>query len=463
MNSSTFQRAAVALAVAGGLQGLLYVPLVHRHSTTDTDAYVAAAHAIEQGRYTTPLRAGLYYTYPVGFFDLTGVRVDRTLFSAPEKQAFRTPGYPLLLAAVGGGGPGFARHLALVVQAVLLGIATWLLALTVRRWWSANMALGAEALYALDPYSKHYVTLVVTETLAGLLAIAAAYAFTRAWQQRTASWWWTATATLAAALTLVRPVFVLAVALVAAAALVRGVPRTRAAVAASVAASLLLVPWLAWTDHVVGKPVLTDWGEGFNLLLAAHGERLGHNAAEIEKEPAFLRDFAAPRRLAPSPATLSRDPYAHSRYLERADRELRARARALYRERLGRAPLQIAWENTYRNYFLWSTHHDWYQPHGLALVPLQLVDWLLIAAALAGVVVAVAGGGAPRWIALYIMLYSVTLSTHHVEARFSIPLRGLFLAFASFGSYRTVLAVLTARRGARQRARTVPLPDSRPR
>jgi 4-amino-4-deoxy-L-arabinose transferase-like glycosyltransferase len=437
MTDSRFQRAAVLAAAVAALHGLLYVPLVHRHSTTDTDEYVATADAIEHGDYTTPLRAGFYFTYPEGFFDLTGVKMPQSVFSAPEKQAFRTPGYPLLLAAVGGGGPGFARHVALVVQALLLALATWLLALTVRRWWTPELGLATAVLYALDPYSKHYVTLVVTETLAGLLAVALAYAFTRAWQARNPAWW-TGAAALAAALTLVRPVFLLLVPLVLLGALARAVTRFRAAVAATLAAAVLLVPWLTWTNHVTGRLVLTNWGEGFNLLLAAHGERLGHNAAEIENDPAFLRDFAAPRRYAPSPTTLRRDPYAHPRYLERADRELRTRARTLYRERLADDPLQVAWENLYRNYFLWSTHHDWYQPHGIGLLLLQLVDWILIALALAGAAVALARGGPPRWIALYLLVYSVTLATHHVEARFSIPLRGLFLAFVSFGLERIV-------------------------
>jgi 4-amino-4-deoxy-L-arabinose transferase-like glycosyltransferase len=433
MTDSRFKRGALVVAAIAALHGILYIPLVHRHSTTDTDAYVATARAIEHAGYTTPLRAGLYYTYPVGFFDLTGVKIPPRLFKAPEKQAFRTPGYPLLLAAIGNGGPGFPRHVALVVQAFLLGVATWLLALTVRRWWSPGAGLAAAALYAVDPYSKHYVTLVVTETLAALLVIAAAYTFTRAWQARD-PWWWTATGALAAGLTLVRPVFVLLVPLVALAALVRSFPRWRAVLGVVAVSALLLGPWLAWTDHVTGRPVLTNWGEGFNLLLAAHGERLGHNAAEIERDASFLRDFAAPRRSAPSATELRSDPFAHPRYLERADRELRARARELYRERLADDPLQVVWENAYRNYFLWSTHHDWYQPHGVALVLLQIVDWILIALAVLGIVLAIVRGGAARWIAVYLLVYSATLSTHHVEARFSIPLRGLFLAYVVLGA-----------------------------
>ncbi len=318
MTDPRFQRVAVLLAALATLHGLLYIPLVHRHATTDTDTYVAAAHALEHGRYTTPLGAGFYFTYPVGFFDLTGVPEGHgsPVFQVPEKQAYRTPGYPLFLAAVGGGGPGLARYAALVAQALLLGLATWLLALTVRRWWGVTPGVLAEAVYALDPYSKHYVTLVVTETLATFVAVACAYAFTRAWHERAAGWW-AATGGLAAGLTLVRPALLVAVPLAALAALLRPPQRLRGALAAALAAAFLLVPWLAWTNHVTGKPVLSNWGEGFNLLLAAHGEGLGHEAAEIESESAFRADFAAPRSTAPTAKELLRDPYAHPRYLER--------------------------------------------------------------------------------------------------------------------------------------------------
>src|SRR5215213_8802153 len=384
MTDSRFQRAAVLLAAVAALHGLAYVPLVHRHVTTDTDTYVAAAEAIEHGSYSTPLRAGFYFTYPAGFFDLTGVHYPRSpLWDAPEKQAFRTPGYPLLLAAVGGGGPGFARYVALVVQALVLGLATWLLALSVRRWWGALPALAAALIYALDPYSKHYVTLVVTETLATVVAVATACAFTRAWDDR-ATLWWAAAGAGAAALTLVRPAFVLAVPLIVAAALLARGTRLRSGLAAGAAAVVLLAPWLAWTNHAVGTPVLTAWGEGFNLLLAAHGERLGFQAAEVERDPAFLADLAASRRTAPSAAELREDPYAHPRYLRRADVDLGTRARALYRERLRGEPAQVVWENLYRNYFLWTAHHDWYQPGGAALVALKVVDWLLLALAAVG-------------------------------------------------------------------------------
>src|SRR3954454_1727185 len=115
MTDSRFQRLAALLAAVAALHGLLYIPLVHRHVTTDTDTYVASAHALLHGSYTTPLRAGFYFTYPVGFFDLTGVKMPPSTFDDPERQAFRTPGYPLVLAAVGGGGRGGDRYVALVL------------------------------------------------------------------------------------------------------------------------------------------------------------------------------------------------------------------------------------------------------------------------------------------------------------------------------------------------------------
>src|SRR5829696_628406 len=419
MTDSRFQRAAVLLAAVAALHGLIYVPLVHRHVTTDTDTYVATADAIADGSYSTPLRAGFYFTYPIGFFDLTGVRFPRSpLWEAQEKQAFRTPGYPLLLAAVGGGGPGLTRHVAMIVQAILLGLATWVLALTVRRWWGAVPALAATLLYALDPYSKHYVALVVTETLATVLAVATAYAFTRAWQERSTAWW-TATG------------------------------------AGAAAAAVLVAPWLAWTTHVVATPVLTAWGEGFNLLLAAHGERLGFQAAEIERDPAFLADLAASRQTAPAAAALREDPYAHPRYLRRADVELRARARSLYADRLRDDPGQVVWENLYRNYFLWTAHHDWYQPDGLALAGLQLVDWVLLVLATGGIVLAARRSRPSFLVALFVLAYSVTLSTHHVEARFAMPLRGFLFAYVAL-ALTVAYAWVAERRAGARRSTTAP-------
>src|SRR5215210_4564452 len=255
MPEGRFRRLAVAIAIVGALHGLLYVPLLSSNTGTDTRTYTKSATALLHGSYTTPLWAGFYFTYPDGFYDLTGVHLAPAfgpVFFAPERQAFRPPGYPLLLAAVGGGGGDASEVAALVAQATLFGGGAFFLMLATRRWWGPRIALAAGVVYAVDPYSKHYVALVLSETLAGFLLLAGIYAYTRAHQERSTGWW-TAAGALAAALTLTRAVFAVAVPLVLLAALVPRGNRMRNGAAALASAAVLLVPWLAWTDHVTGK------------------------------------------------------------------------------------------------------------------------------------------------------------------------------------------------------------------
>jgi hypothetical protein len=428
-----FGRIALLLALVGAVHGLVYVPFVSPHIRTDSWTYVAAAEALLDGSYTTPLQASSYYVHPVGFFDHTGRPLGQEILHLTERQTFRPPGYPLFLAALGGGGGGASETAALVAQAVLFGVAVWLLAITVRRWWGPTPALLAAGLYAIDPYSKHYVTLVLSEGLAAPLALGTAYAFTRAWQGRSPAWW-AATGALAASLTLVRAVFVVVVALALLAAALRGAPfgaRVRAVTATGLAAAVLIAPWLAWTASVTGSPVLASWGEGYNFLVAAHGEGLGRTQTEVDRDPAFRRDFDPVRRLAPTAAELRSDPEAHPRYLEAADAELRDRAQSRYAERLADEPLQVAWEFVYRAFFLWNAHEDWLQPDGAALVALRVVDAVVLVLAVIGAALAWARGGAARGVALALLAYTVVLATHHVEARFAMPVRGLALAFVT--------------------------------
>jgi 4-amino-4-deoxy-L-arabinose transferase-like glycosyltransferase len=420
------------LTVVGTLHGLLYVPLVSSNVTADSATYIAAGRALDHGAYTTPLRAGLHYT-PHGPVDSTALALPRRTWTVPEKQAFRPPGYPLLLALVGGGRAGASRLAALALNAAVFGVGAFLLALTVRRWWGAGIALAAEALYVVDPYSKHDVALVLSEPLAAALVLAAVYAFTRAWDERSLGWWGAA-ALFAAALTLTRVVFVIVLLLLAIAALLRAAAARRwlaSTLVVCACGAALIGPWLAWTDHVVAKPVLATYGEGFNLDLAAHGEGLGKTESDVAAEPAFRRDLAASHRSAPSLPTLLHDPFAHPRYVERADSVLRARARSLYEHRLRHEPAQVAWEVLYRAYFLWQAHEDWYQPEGLALLPLRIVDWLLTALALLGALFAVRRGGAARAVVVLVGVYTLAIAVHHVEARFAMPFRGIALALVT--------------------------------
>ena len=409
-----FGLAALVLGVVGGVHGLVYVPYAGP-VLGDTPGYVAAAKAIRAGGYSTPLPD----------VDITGLHIPDSAQGAPERQSYRTPGFPLLLAATGWGSPG-RPWVLYVVQAILTGIGVALIALTARRLWGERAGLLAGALAALDPYPKHYVPRILSEALAGFLVALAAYALVRAWQRRS-PWWWAGAGAATSALTLTRPLFGLAVPLVLLAALVAP---WRAAVACVAACALLLGPWLAWEGDVAGKVTFSSFGEGWNLLIAAHGEGLHHTAVEIENEPSYKRDFISVQRFAPSAEALRRNPEAHPHYLARADAEQRHLAWRLYRRRLGDEPLTILGEVVYRGYFLWMAHEDWVQPRGVVWL-LRAADWLVLALAAAGAGIAARRGGPGRGLALFLVLFTLVNAVHHVEARYAMPVRGLYVAFVA--------------------------------
>ena len=449
MAHARFKHAALVIAVVAGLHGLLYAPLLNSNTGTDSATYRAAGSALLDGSYTTPIHVGLYFGSSGKFYDLTGLEIPRgPVWDFPERQAFRPPGYPLFLAATGEGQWDGAMELQIVLQGVLFGLGAFLLALTVRRWWGPRLGLLAALVYALDPYSKHYVGLILTETLATTLVLAGAYAFTRAWQERSPAWW-ALTGVAATSLVLTRAVFVVAVPLVILGAAIRAGTagaRLRRVAAAGLCSLALLAPWLAWTNHAAGRPVLANWGEGFNFLLAAYGEGHGRSFADVEEDPAFDGVLRTVHRSAPSFAEIRADPEAHPRYLERADRELREAASTRYRERLRDEPADVAWETVYRMYYLWAAHFDWYQPGGVALAGMIAVDWIVLLLGIAGAALALVRRGPARGIVLFLAVYTLALGTHHVEARFTMPVRGLFLAFGVLAA--TELYELVRRRAA---------------
>jgi 4-amino-4-deoxy-L-arabinose transferase-like glycosyltransferase len=430
----SFTTAVLALGLVGALHGLIYVPFAGPR-LGDSPGYEAAAHAIRHGSYSTPLPD----------VDVTGLPIPESAQGAPERQSYRTPGYPLLLAAADFGG---ARPLVLiVVQALLTGAAVILVALTARRLWSERAGLLAGALAAIDPFPKHYVPRVLTEALAGFLVAATAYAFVRAWQDRAPAWW--AVAGLAtAALTLTRPLFGLVVPLVLLAALLRR--SWRGAVTCAAACALLLAPWLAWEGDVAGKVTLSSFGEGWNLLIAAHGEGLHRTAVDVERSPAYLRDFHSVTRFAPSAVALRTDPEAHPHYLARADAEQRRLAEHLYWKRLRHEPLTVLGEIVYRGYFLWMAHEDWVQPRGFVWL-LRAADWLVLALAAVGAALAFRLGGAGRVLALFLVLFTLVNAVHHVEARYAMPVRGLYVAFVGLALLAALDALGRQRREAERR------------
>jgi 4-amino-4-deoxy-L-arabinose transferase-like glycosyltransferase len=430
----SFTTAVLALGVVGALHGLIYVPFAGPR-LGDSPGYEAAAHAIRHGGYTTPLPD----------VDVTGLPIPASAQGAPERQTYRTPGYPLLLAAADYGG---ARPLVLiVVQALLTGFGVILVALTARRLWSGRAGLLAGALAAVDPFPKHYVPRVLSEALAGFLVAATAYAFVRAWQERAPAWW-ALTGLATATLTLTRPLFVLAVPLVLLAALLRR--SWRGALTCAAACAVLLAPWLAWEGDVTGRVTMASFGEGWNLLLAAHGEGLHRTAVEVERSPAYVRDFDSVHRFAPSAAALRTDPEAHPHYLARADAEQRRLAEHLYWKRLRHEPLTVLGEVVYRGYFLWMAHEDWVQPRGFVWL-LRAADWLVLALAAVGAALAFRLGGAGRALALFLVLFTLVNAVHHVEARYAMPVRGLYVAFVALALLTALDALRSERREAERR------------
>jgi 4-amino-4-deoxy-L-arabinose transferase-like glycosyltransferase len=422
-----FRAAACLLGLVAGLHGLVYVPFAG-HRLGDSDSYIVAAKAILDGSYTTPL----------GRTDVSGLKIPSSAVGSPERQTYRTPGYPLLLAATGGGGFGAPTDAIIAVQAVLAGLTTLVLAFVFRRLWGERLALFAAAVSALDPFTKHYVTRILSEVLAGFLVAVTAYAFVRAWQERSARWW-VATGVAAAALTLTRPLFGLAVPLLALAAL----PRLRLLGAVLAGSALLLAPWLGWTAAATGRPALSSFGEGWNLLIAAHGEGLHRTAVQVERSPSYRRDFLSVHRFAPSAEALRTDPDAHPGYLVKADSEQRRLAKDLYLHRLGHEPWTVLWEAAYRSYFLWEAHEDWAQP-GWLLPFLRALDWLSLALAALGAVFALRRAGPARPLAVFLLVFTILNGIHHVEARYAMPVRGVYLGFAVLA-----LAQLWARRSPR--------------
>jgi hypothetical protein len=99
--------------------------------------------------------------------------------------------------------------------------------------------------------------------------------------------------------------------------------------------------------------------------------------------------------------------------------------------------LTVAGEISYRAYFLWMVHEDWIQPSWL--VPLlKLADWLALGLALIGTAIGLRRDGITRAFALFLLAFTALSALHHVEARYAIPARSLFLAFVALGLAATV-------------------------
>jgi len=406
-----FHRLLLLATLAAALHGLALVVTASRHLPSDSVTYLAEAHALLHGSYSTP-------TQGLGVL-------------APDLS--RTPGYPLLLAAAGGGGAGWSRGLVYAYQLLLLAATVWIAGLLFRRLWGPSVALLAVFLYALDPFSKRYAALILTENLVTFMVVATAYAFTRAAQERSA-WWWTASGLLSGAAILVRPAFAIAVPLgvVASFVLAKSPRRLRleAAGAFLVGALLVLSPWLIRNTTVVGKPVLASWGAGESVLFGAYGEGYKRPVNVILTDPGFAHDFRdmSYPGFYPPKAELVRHPDLRARTEIAVDSQLRKQGRHVYRTRLTSDPAAVLGPYAYRVYFLWAAHDDLDQPQyrGLRLLALELVVWTSLLLAVAGAVLALRRRGPGAGLVAFMVVYTLSAALVHVEPRYSIPLRPLF-------------------------------------
>jgi 4-amino-4-deoxy-L-arabinose transferase-like glycosyltransferase len=443
------ERALLLLALLAVAHGLLYAPATRR-VTHDSVAYVAAARALDHGSYSTPLAAEAFPAtggsehagQPV---DLTDHVLPQAALAEEEEQAWRSPSYPALVALVGGGGSAWSRDAVVLLQALLFGVATFLVGATARRLWGPRAGLVAAALVALDPYTKRYVSLVLSETLGLVLTCALVYGVVRA-RERGGPRAWAWIGAVAGLLTLTRPGLLVVPLVAGAVALIRPGERLRRLVAFAGAFLLLVGPWLAWTQHATGSPTLAAYGEGVNLLVGARGQGSNRAPSTVAVSKPFLADVHRVHVRFPSAAQLRTDPTAHPHYLARFDSALRDRALHVYAHRLRTQPGTVLGEVLDRAQFVWSAHRDWYQPTSRSLqLLLELADWATILLALGGMALAWRRSPGSRPVAIAVLLFTAIIALHQVEARFTIPLRPLELMFVGYALLR--LLDLGRRRG----------------
>jgi 4-amino-4-deoxy-L-arabinose transferase-like glycosyltransferase len=444
------ERVLVLLSVLAVAHGLLYAPATRR-VTHDSVTYIAAAQALEHGSYSTPLAAQAFPAtggseHPGATVDLTDHVLPEGALDDQEDQAWRSPSYPVLVALLGGGGSALSRGLVVLVQALLFGVATFLVGATARRLWGTNAGVLAAALVAVDPFTKRYVSLVLSETLALVLCAALAYGVVRAWDGARSRVWLSIGAA-GGLLVLTRPGMLPLPLVAAAVAVLLPGDRLRRTAAVLGAFLVFVVPWLAWTSYATGSPTLAAYGEGVNLLVGARGQSSSRAPSSVAVSKQFLADVHALHVRFPSTAALRSDPTAHPHYLAAYDAALRNRAWHVYAQRLRDEPRTVVGEIADRAQFVWSAHHDWYQPGGGPLQRvLVLADWATILLALAGIALAWRPSPASRPIAAALLLFTAIISFHQVEARFTIPLRPLELMFVAYALLR-LLGLVRRRRG----------------
>ena len=206
-------------------------------------------------------------------------------------HAYRTPGYPLLVAACGGN-----VRAVRVVQALLdtsTVLATYLLA---RRWLSEGKSILAALLVAVHPYLIYFTALVLSETL-----YTAMLAWGMALMVREKRGRWCAGAILLALSVLVRPsAILLPVVLAIGAAVVnrgRG-PAYQSRWSPPVGATLLiliglsLLPWAYRNSSVLGSWIWTTTNTGITAYDGFNPDATGASDQSFVRSMPQLRDMS---------------------------------------------------------------------------------------------------------------------------------------------------------------------------
>jgi len=191
-----------------------------------------------------------------------------TLGEGNVPTAYRPPLYPLVLAGCLALGDWSRVTIGLVH--LLLGLATvWMVFLLAKRWGLGRYALVAAGLVACDPILLAQSALLMSETLATFLVVAALLCLTSAVERPTVTRA-AAAGAAAAVVALCRPgllLWTLASAVVLPAFVRPSSMRLKIYGAFVIAAAVVLAPWAVRNQARFGRPILTTTHGGYTLLL----------------------------------------------------------------------------------------------------------------------------------------------------------------------------------------------------
>jgi 4-amino-4-deoxy-L-arabinose transferase-like glycosyltransferase len=392
-----------------------------------------------------PLRAdaGEYFSYAWNLSRHGVYSIDPTWQRAPEAtpptpDAYRPPGYPLFLLALGDPEPtdAFVRK-AVLAQALLGVLGVWLLFALARRFLPFPWALAAAVPAALSPHLAVIGSCLLSETLFGVLLLGATLATVRAAGSRHLGWCALA-GVLWGAATLVRSTAGLFPPLLLAAALLPRLRAWRAPAALAFAVFLAsLSPWVLRNQ----SPSVAKPASSLMVKALAHGSYPGFM---YEDRP---ESFGYPYRFDPRADEVARDLPSVLAHIGGRFRAQPMRYLRWYL--LGKPGYFLAWGHVQG----WDVlvypviHSPWYEDRAFVLLRLlsQLAHWPLmvlglLGAALAWTPRAASMLGSQRTLGLRLCsaLVGYGVAFHVIVApfpRYGLPFRPLLYALALFALY----------------------------